>query len=118
MSVTCCMRFLLCLVSARMTDLCNSLEQQDVRLRLVYLVVLPAQTLRDAEPSPLILPQQLERASRAIEVVFGDGLEHLLGQLHVAVLVVVVVVPVVASAVLVRWGSIVMDMMHWMFEAV
>lgn len=78
----------------------NSLEQQNVRLRLVYLVVLPAQTLRDAQTPPLVFPQQLERASRAVEVVLGDGLEHLLGKLHVAVLVVVVVVSVGAC----QWG--------------
>jgi hypothetical protein len=64
-----------------------------VRLRLVHLVVLPAQTLCDAQTSPLVFPQQLEGAARAVEVVLGDGFEHLLGQLHVAVLVVVVVVP-------------------------
>lgn len=96
-----------------------SLEQQDVRLRLVYLVVLPAQTLGDAEPSPLILPQQLERASRSVEVVLGDGLEHLLGQLHVAVFVVVVVVPVRRKrGALVREHSMATGMLHWMFEAV
>lgn len=70
-----------------------SLEQQDVWLRLVDLVVLPAQTLCDAQASPLVFPQQLEGASRAIKVVLGDGLEHLLGELDVAVLVVVIVVP-------------------------
>lgn len=71
-----------------------SLKQQDVRLRLVYLVVLPPQALRDAQASPLVFPQQLERASGAVEVVLGDRLEHLLGELHVAVFVVVVIVPV------------------------
>jgi hypothetical protein len=70
-----------------------SLEQKDVRLRLVHLVVLPAQTLCDAQTSPLVFPKQLEGAARAVEVVLGDGFEHLLGQLHMAVLVVVVVVP-------------------------
>jgi hypothetical protein len=70
-----------------------SLEEQDVRLWLVDLVVLPAQTLCDAQTPPLVFPEQLEGAAR-IKVVFRDGLEHLLGQLHVAVLVVVVVVPV------------------------
>jgi hypothetical protein len=64
-----------------------------VRLRLVHLVVLPAQTLCDAQASPLVFPKQLEGAARAVEVVFGNGLEHLLGQLYVTVLVVVIVVP-------------------------
>ena len=71
-----------------------SLEEQNVRFRLVDLVVLPAQTLRDAETSPFIFPQQLQRASRAVKVVLGDGLEHGLGELDVTVFVVVIVVPV------------------------
>jgi hypothetical protein len=73
-----------------------SLEEQNVRFRLVHLVVLPTQTLRDSKTSPLVLPQQLQGASRAVEVVFGDGLEHRLRELDVAVFVVVVVVPVCA----------------------
>ena len=60
----------------------------------MHLVVLPAQTLCDAQTSPLVFPQQLEGASRAVKVVLGDSLEHLLGELDVAVLVVIVVVPV------------------------
>ena len=64
-----------------------------MRLRLVHLVVLPAQTLCDAQTSPFVFPQQLEGASRAVKVVLGDGLEHLLGELDVTVLVVIVVVP-------------------------
>lgn len=59
----------------------------------MHLVVLPAQTLCDAQASPLVFPQQLEGASRAVKVVLGDGLEHLLGELDVAVLVVIIVVP-------------------------
>jgi hypothetical protein len=46
--------------------------------------------LGDAERPPLLLPQQLQGASRAVEVVFGNGLEHLLRQLHVTVLVLVI----------------------------
>jgi hypothetical protein len=82
------------------------LEEQDVRLWLVHFVVLPAQTLRllatvlclrsyaypylrNAERPPLLLPQQLQGASR-VEVVFGDDFEHLLRELHVTVLVLVV----------------------------
>jgi hypothetical protein len=76
-----------------------SLEEQNVRFRLVHLVVLPAQTLRDPKASPLVLPQQLQGASRAVEVVLGDGLEHRLGELDVAVFVVVIVVPVCAHIV-------------------
>lgn len=72
----------------------HSLEQQNMRLRLVHFVVLPAQALRDAQPPPLLLPQQLERAALAVEVVARDHLEHVLGQLHVAVFVVVVGVSV------------------------
>jgi len=64
-----------------------------VRFRLVHLVVLPAQTLRDAQTPPLVLPQQLQGASRAVEVVLGDGFKHGFGELHVAVFVMVVVVP-------------------------
>lgn len=75
----------------------DSLEQQNVWLRLVDLVVLPAQTLCDAQTSPLVFPQQLESASCAVEVVFGDSLEHLLGQLDVTVFVVVVVVSLSAQ---------------------
>ena len=76
-----------------MSSIFNSLEQQDVWLWLVHLVVLPAQTLCDAQTSPLVFPQQLEGASRAVKVVLGDGLEHLLGELNVTVLVVIIVVP-------------------------
>lgn len=82
--------------------MCNSLEQQNVRLRLVHFIVLPAQTLCDAQTSPLVFPKQLEGAARAVEVVLGNGFEHLLGQLHVAVFVVVVVVPVDAWCD--QWG--------------
>jgi hypothetical protein len=76
-------------------------------LRLVNLVVLPTQALvsrleRDARPdggpkksahlsyakrTPLVLPQQLQRALGRIVVVLGDRLEHRLWQLDVAVLV-------------------------------
>lgn len=76
-----------------MSSIFNSLEQQDVWLWLVHLVVLPAQTLCDAQTSPLVFPQQLEGASRAVKVVLGNGLEHLLGELNVTVLVVIIVVP-------------------------
>jgi hypothetical protein len=74
-----------------------SLEEQNVRFWLVHLVVLPAQTLRDAQTSPLVFPQQLQGASRAVEVVLGDGLEHRLGELDVAVFVLVIVVPACAQ---------------------
>jgi hypothetical protein len=54
--------------------------------------------LCDAERSPFLLPQQLQSASRAVEVILGDHLEHLLGKLHVTVLVNVVRVPMQLSA--------------------
>lgn len=76
----------------------NGPEEENVRLRLVHFVVLPSQTLhctvslvlgirssedpahlRDAHASPLILPEQLERTSHAVEVLFRDDFEHLLG---------------------------------------
>lgn len=69
-----------------------SFEQQNVWLGLVHFIMLPPQTLCDAQSSPLVFPQQLQCASGAIEVVLGYRLEHLLGQLNVTVLVVVVVI--------------------------
>jgi len=77
------------------------------------LVVLPAQTLQskisikslgrlfeapegknahlsDAHAPPFLLPQKLEGALRLIVVLGRDGLEHGLGQLHVAVFVLAV----------------------------
>ena len=49
--------------------------------------------LRDPQPSPLILPQQLQRAP-PVEVVFWDGFQHLFWELHMAVLELVVVVAI------------------------
>lgn len=46
--------------------------------------------LGDAQRPPFLLPQELERAPRTVEVIFGDDLQHLLGELHVAILVFVV----------------------------
>jgi len=71
----------------------RSLEEQNVRLRLMYLIMFPPQTLGDAEPSPLFLPEQLERASRPIKVLLWYLLQHLLWQLHMAVFEVVIIVP-------------------------
>lgn len=51
--------------------------------------------LGDAQCSPLFFPQQLQCASSAVKIVFGDDLQHLLGQLHVAVLELIVRVSVV-----------------------
>lgn len=68
----------------------RALEEQNVRLRLVDLVVFPSQTLSNSQSSPLVLPQQLEGASRTVKVFLGYRLEHLLGQLDVSVLEVVV----------------------------
>lgn len=50
--------------------------------------------LCDPQASPLILPQQLQRPSGSVEVVLWYGLEHLLGELHVAVFEVVIAVSV------------------------
>lgn len=72
--------------------------------------MLPAQTLHsasvsgsrrrlkqpylcDAQRSPLLLPQQLQCASRAVKVVLGNDLEHLLRELHVTVFILFVRVP-------------------------
>jgi len=71
-----------------------SLEQQNMRLRLMHLIMLPPQTLRDAQPPPLVFPQQLQRAAGPVEVLFGNGFEHGLGELDVAVFEVVVGVAV------------------------
>lgn len=57
------------------------------------LIVFPAQTLGDAQAAPLLLEQNPQRARLGIEVVAGDGLEHVFGQHDVAVLVRVVAVP-------------------------
>lgn len=73
------------------------LEEEDMWLRLMHFVVLPAETLRDSDASPLFLPEQLQCAFRGIKVVAGNGLEHSLGQLDVAVLVFVVTVSWEAS---------------------
>jgi hypothetical protein len=54
--------------------------------------MLPAQTLCDAQSSPLILPEQLQRSPGSIKVVFRYCLEHLLWELDVAVFEVVVAV--------------------------
>lgn len=48
--------------------------------------------LRDSQTSPLVLPEQLQGASAAIKVVLGNGFEHLLGKLHVAVFELIVIV--------------------------
>lgn len=49
--------------------------------------------LCDAERAPLLFPQQLQGASAAVEVFFGYRLEHLLWELHVAILVLLVRIP-------------------------
>ena len=46
--------------------------------------------LGDTETSPFLLPQQFQRTASAVKVLLGNGLEHLLGELHVSVFVVVV----------------------------
>lgn len=59
------------------------LEKQNVGLGRVNLVVLPAQTLRDSQTPPLFLVENLECSSLDIEVILGDGLQHLLREHHV-----------------------------------
>ena len=54
--------------------------------------------LGDAERAPLFLPQQLQGASAAVKVLLGYGLEHLLRELDVTVLVLLVRISVGASA--------------------
>lgn len=54
------------------------LEQQNVRLGRVNLVVLPPQTLRDPQASPLFLVEDLECSRLDVKVILGDGLQHLL----------------------------------------
>jgi hypothetical protein len=49
--------------------------------------------LSDSQCAPFVFPQQLQRASRAVHVLLGYDLEHGLGQLDVAVFVVLVRVP-------------------------
>lgn len=63
---------------------CNILEQQNVRLRRVNLIVLPAQALRDPQTSPLFLVEDLECSCLGVEVILGDGLQHLLWEHHVS----------------------------------
>ena len=46
----------------------------------MYLVMLPSQTLRNAETTPLIFVQQLERVCFLVKIVFRNELEHLFGQ--------------------------------------
>jgi hypothetical protein len=72
-----------------------SLEQKNVRLRFVDFVMLPSEALRvpksahmavhnslggsylcNPDASPLVFPQQLQRALGGVVVVFGDSLEH------------------------------------------
>lgn len=63
-----------------------------MRLWLVYFVVLPPKTLCDTHRPPFFLPQELQSALGLVMIVFGNGLEHSLGKLHVAVFVFVVIV--------------------------
>ena len=62
----------------------GSAEEQDVGFGLVDFVVLPPPGLLDAQEPPLVFGEEL--------ALLGDFLHDLLGQDHVPVLVVVVVV--------------------------
>lgn len=46
--------------------------------------------LCDADPSPFLFPEQLQGSLGGVMVLFGDGLEHGLWQLDMAVLVLAV----------------------------
>jgi len=49
-----------------------------------------ASHLSDAEGAPLVFPQKLQGTLGRVVVVLGDGFEHGLGQLHMAVFVLAV----------------------------
>lgn len=53
----------------------------------MHLIVLPTQTLRDAQTPPLVLPQQLQGSPRSVKIVAWDGFEHVFGELDVAVFI-------------------------------
>jgi hypothetical protein len=59
------------------------LEQKNVGFRSVNLVMLPAQTLSDAQSPPLLLMQDLEGSRLGVEVVLRYDFEHALGKHHV-----------------------------------
>jgi len=59
-------------------EILGPLEQEDVRLGRMDLVMLPSQTLGDAQTPPFFLVQDLEGARLSVEVVFGDGFQHVL----------------------------------------
>lgn len=50
-------------------------------------IVFPSETLCNAKSSPFILPKKLQGAFSRIVVIFGNGLEHGLGELDVTVLI-------------------------------
>ena len=62
-------------------------------LWLVDLVVFPTETLRDTHCPPLFLPKKLQCALAFVVIVGGDGLQHRLGKLHMAVLELAVGIP-------------------------
>lgn len=49
--------------------------------------------LSDSKAAPFLLPEQFQSSFGSIEIFLGDLLEHVLGQLHVSVLVLVVGIP-------------------------
>ena len=86
------------------------LEEQDMWLRLVYLVMLPSQTLpcvshslevtrlliylSDSKPPPFFFMQEFKRPFRRIEIVLGNCFEHCLWKLNMTILVVIIRVSV------------------------
>lgn len=61
------------------------LEQENVRLRCMNLVVLPAQALRDSKIPPFLFVQDLQGAGLTIKVVLGNLLEHRLRKHYMTV---------------------------------
>lgn len=89
----------------------DSLEKENMWLWFMDLVMLPSQTLSNrqhlvdgklrripsylsyAKATPFLLPEQFQSSFGSIKVFLGDLLEHVLGQLHVSVLVLAVGIP-------------------------
>merc|ERR1712137_759359 len=63
----------------------GALEEQDMGLWLVDLVMLPPKALGDSHSPPFLFPQKLQRALGLVVVLGGNGLQHGLWELHVAV---------------------------------
>lgn len=73
-----------------------------MRLRLVRLIVDPAQALCDSKTSPFLLMQNAQLSSAGVEVIFGYNFQHVLWQYDVTVLVEVIVVPLAIVNVILK----------------